>query len=108
MKRAISNLIQNCVNHNEQGCTIYVRITMENERCTVTVADDGVGASQEQMETLSRSPHYMVCDEITTEQRHGLGLLIVRQIMAAHGGEAEIERNAYGGFTVNLGMPAEG
>ncbi|WP_394683277.1 hypothetical protein [Schaedlerella sp.] len=38
MKRAISNLIQNCVNHNEQGCTIYVRITMENERCTVTVA----------------------------------------------------------------------
>lgn len=104
VKRAVGNLIQNCINHNEQGCTIYVRVTMENERCAVTVADDGVGASQEQMEMIRRAPHYMVCDERTAEQRHGLGLLIVRQIMAVHGGEVEIGQNAHGGFTVKLEM----
>lgn len=107
VKRAVGNLIQNCINHNEQGCTIYVRVTMENERCAVTVADDGVGASQEQMEMIRRAPHYMVCDERNAEQRHGLGLLIVRQIMAVHGGEVEIGQNAHGGFTVKLEMPAE-
>ena len=107
MKRAISNLIQNCINHNEQGCTIYVCVSSENGTCTVAVADDGVGMSEEQMETLSRAPHYMVCDERTAEQRHGLGLLIVKQIMAAHGGEVRMEQNAYGGFTVKLRMPVE-
>ena len=47
----------------------------------------------------------MVCDENTTEQRHGLGLLIVKQIVAAHDGTTVIEHSTYGGFTVKLTLP---
>ncbi len=102
MKRAISNLIQNSINHNVQGCKIYVGVTVQNGQCTITVADDGVGATDEQMEKLNKAPHYMVCDENVAEQRHGLGLLIVKQIIAAHGGTAAIEHSAYGGFCVKI------
>ncbi len=102
MKRAISNLIQNSINHNVQGCKIYVGVTAQNGQCTITVADDGVGATDEQMEKLNKAPHYMVCDENVAEQRHGLGLLIVKQIIAAHGGTAAIEHSAYGGFCVKI------
>lgn len=105
LKRAISNLIQNSINHNEQGCKIYVSVTADSGKCTVGVSDDGVGATDEQIEKLNNAPHYMVCDENTTEQRHGLGLLIVKQIVAAHDGTTVIEHSTYGGFTVKLTLP---
>lgn len=107
IKRAVSNLIQNSIEHNEQGCNIYVDIMAEDGKCTVTVADDGVGATDEQIERLNNSPHYMVCDENTSGQRHGLGLLLVRQIAAAHGGAANIEHSEYGGFSVKLILPLQ-
>ena len=105
IKRAVGNLIQNCMNHNEQGCHIFVRVMAEKQNCMVVVADDGVGISEEQIEKLNHSPHYMVCDENTWNQRHGLGLLIVRQIAAAHGGTAQIGRSPSGGFSVRIILP---
>jgi len=107
IKRAVSNLIQNCINHNEKGCKIYVSVAVDKDKCTVTVADDGVGVTDEQIEKLNNTPHYMVCDENTTEQRHGLGLLIVKQILAVHGGTTVIELSPYGGFSVKLTLPIQ-
>lgn len=107
IKRAVSNLIQNSINHNEQGCKIYVNVTADYDQCSVIVSDDGAGATDEQIEMLNNTPHYMVCDENTTEQRHGLGLLIVKQIAAVHGGTTAIEHSAYGGFSVRLTLPIQ-
>ncbi len=108
MKRAIGNLIQNSVSHNEQGCRIYVSVTVQNGQCIIAVADDGIGAEEEQIEKLNKAPHYMVCDENVTEQRHGLGLLIVKQIMAAHGGGVTIGHSPYGGFCVKISLRTVG
>ncbi len=107
IKRAVSNLIQNCINHNEQGCHIFVRITSEKQTCMIEITDDGCGATDEQIKQLNHSPHYMVCDENTTEQRHGLGLLIVKQIAAVHGGCIKIGQSPYGGFSVKLLLPIQ-
>lgn len=105
MKRAVSNLIQNSVSHNENGCTIYVSVSLENEDCMIFVEDDGIGATNEQIEKLNTAPHYMVCDENTTEQRHGLGILIVKQIVHSHHGETVIQHSRYGGFAVKIILP---
>ena len=106
IKRAVSNLIQNSMNHNEDGCTVHVAVEEINGYCVISVEDDGAGASEEEIERLNHAPHYMVCDTNTREQRHGLGLLIVKQIAASHGGRAEIGRGRYGGFGVNIILPA--
>lgn len=105
LKRAVSNLIQNSINHNENGCSLYVSVQKETDHCSVIVEDDGIGATQEQIETLNHTPHYMVCDDNTTEQRHGLGLLIVKQIVASHHGNVLITNSHYGGFSVTLTFP---
>lgn len=105
LKRAVSNLIQNCINHNENGCTIYVSVAQEQNNCVICVEDNGIGATDEQIERLNTAPHYMVCDANTTEQRHGLGLLIVKQIAVAHNGKIAIEHSRFGGFAVNIILP---
>lgn len=107
LKRAVSNLIQNSINHNEKGCGIYVGVRREEGSCIIFVEDDGNGATDAQIEKLNHTPHYMVCDANTTEQRHGLGLLIVRQIAASHGGTVRIGHSARGGFSVEIVLPMD-
>ena len=70
---------------------------MNNNNCIVCVEDNGIGVSDEQIEKLNLTPHYMVCDTNTTEQWHGLGLLIVKQIMDDH--------SKYDGFKSELIIP---
>ncbi len=107
IKRAVSNLIQNSMNHNEGGCTIYVMVEEIKGYCVISVEDDGAGASEKEIEKLNHAPHYMVCDTNTTEQRHGLGLLIVKQIAESHGGKTEIGRGGHGGFGVKIILPTK-
>lgn len=105
LKRAIVNLIQNCINHNAHGCTIYITVEQNVDQCIIKVEDNGVGAVRKEIEKLNNTPHYMVCDENTMEQRHGLGLLIVKQIAAAHQCNVIIGQSAYEGFLVTLSFP---
>lgn len=102
INRAITNLIQNSQRHNPEGCTIYVNVKCANQLCEITVEDDGVGVSDEQLEKLNNAPHYMLCDTNTTEQRHGLGLLIVKQIVASHHGQLSLAHSQHGGFSATL------
>lgn len=105
LKRAISNLIQNSINHNENGCVIYVSADDDSDACKIFIEDNGTGASDKQIDRLNNTPHYMICDANTTEQRHGLGLLIVKQIIKGHKGEILIDHSEYGGFKVVLTIP---
>ncbi len=105
LKRAVNNLIQNSINHNKNGCKIYASVCSYNNECIIAIDDNGVGASDEQIEKLNNTPHYMFCDDNTLEQRHGLGLLIVKQIIAAHNGRIIIQHSQYGGFSVKLIVP---
>ncbi len=73
--------------------------------CSVAVEDDGAGITEEKLEELNNAPHYMMCDENVTGQRHGLGLLIVRQIAQVHGGDMEVGHSARGGFAVRIRLP---
>ena len=105
IKRALANLIQNSINHNENGCTIYVSVKEDEKNCIICVEDNGIGVSDKELEKLNNTPHYMVCDKNTTEQQHGLGLLIVKQIMDVHNGQVEMKHSEYGGFKVVLQIP---
>ena len=105
LKRAIANLIQNSINHNENGCIIYLSVSDEENTCRICIEDNGIGASNKQIEELNHTPHYMICDSNTTEQRHGLGLLIVKQIINGHNGTVLIDHSIYGGLKTELILP---
>ncbi len=105
LKRAVTNIIQNSINHNENGCTIYVSVAEDNSKCIICVEDSGVGVSDEQIDKLNNAQHYMACDTNTLEQQHGLGLMIVKKIIEGHKGKSIIDHSQYGGFKVILTIP---
>ena len=100
--RAVGNLVQNSIQHNPQGCNISLSLTCSETSVFLTVADDGVGLSAEKQRELTEKPHYMESTDERLDLRHGLGLLLVRQIMAAHDGTMAIENSQKYKFMITL------
>ena len=92
--RAISNLVQNSIKNNPDGCKIYLALECTKKyakNCLIlSVTDDGIGISPEKRCELEKKPHYMESTDERLDLRHGLGLLIVQQIVSAHKGTMQI------------------
>lgn len=108
LQRAIGNLITNSQTHNPEGCTISVCVEKSDAEYRITVEDNGAGLTEEKLEKLRTTPHYMMSDSGTAEPRHGLELLIVKQIVSAHSGTVSFDHGKNGGFAVTLAFPVSG
>ena len=102
ISRAIGNLVQNSINHNPQGCNIFLSLDCSSEKVSIIVADNGVGMSAEKLRELEEKPHYMESTDERLDLRHGLGLLLVKQIVEAHGGVMKIESVPQSGYKTIL------
>ncbi|MGO0881426.1 sensor histidine kinase [Clostridioides difficile] len=104
LKRAISNLIQNSITHNQHGCNINVVSRSDLDFCYITIEDDGKGMSKDKISYLLKN-QYNLSDAYAKGQNHGLGLLIVVGIINAHKGELDITSNDYQGLKITLKLP---
>lgn len=105
LSRAVNNLVQNSINHNPQGCEIRLFLACSEDLLSITVKDNGVGLSPEKLQELQKRPHYMESTDERLDLRHGLGLLLVRQIVEAHGGTMQIESEPQNGYRTTLVFP---
>ena len=108
LQRAVYNVLSNSRQHNPEGCSLFMELAAETGKegkagkARIRLFDDGVGVSEEQLETLRSTPHYMMDSGTGVQLRHGLGLLIVRQIVKAHGGQVRLDCGPEGGFLVEI------
>lgn len=105
ISRAINNLVQNSIHHNPQGCEIKLLLDDSEKGLLLIVEDTGIGLSQEKLRELEERPHYMESTDERLDLRHGLGLLIVRQIVEAHHGTIKIESVEQHGYKTILTFP---
>ena len=105
LKRALYNLIQNSVIHNTKGCVISVSVARNETGITVMVSDDGIGVSTEKLEKLRATTNHLENTDERLNLRHGLGVLLVRQIVEAHHGTVEIESAPQNGYQTVLVFP---
>ncbi len=103
--RAVNNLVQNSIHCNPNGCAIILALQITKEKLLLTVQDNGIGISAEKLEELKNKPHYMESTDDRLDLRHGLGLLLVRQIIDAHNGTIEIESKPQDGYKTNIYFP---
>ena len=100
--RAINNLVQNSIHSNPKGCTIILSLQITESKLLLTVQDNGIGISAEKLEELKNKPHYMESTDDRLDLRHGLGLLLVQQIIEAHHGTIEVKSRLHKGYKTNI------
>ena len=102
ISRAINNLVQNSIRHNPDGCDIVLSLEFVDENISLSVSDNGVGLSGKKLKELKEKPHYMESTDDRLDLRHGLGLILVQQVVDAHKGSLQIESEERKGCKTTL------
>lgn len=98
------NLMQNAVTHTQPGQVIALGGTREEGRARLWVRDEGRGMSPEvQARVFER--FYRGAQE-SDAPGMGLGLAIVRALVAAHGGEVTVQSEEGTGTRFTVSLPA--
>ncbi|RXT52476.1 hypothetical protein B6S44_17010 [Bosea sp. Tri-44] len=98
VRAAIANLVDNALRHAQAKSTILVKVI---DGAVVEVADDGIGIEASDRSQVTEPFNRMSPNSTGA----GLGLTIVRDIMAAHGGTLAILGRSGGGTMVRLVFP---
>ncbi len=105
LRQVAANLVANAVRHTPQGTPIRVRLSAEDDRAHVTVADEGPGLAPEHAARVFE-PFYRADPSRTrTTGGAGLGLAIVAAIVADHGGTVDVESVEGQGATFTVRLP---
>lgn len=105
ISRAVNNLVQNSIRHNPTGCDIILSLDYTTDIISMSVSDNGIGLSAEKLKELKEKPHYMESTDNRLDLRHGLGLILVRQIVEAHKGNMQINSEEQKGYKVTMIFP---
>lgn len=105
--RAVQNLISNSINHNENGCIISISLQRKDNSLILSISDNGKGISEEELHKIQATPHYLQSTDNRLDLRHGLGLLIVKEIVVIHKGNMNISSSLNNGFTTMIFLPIQ-
>lgn len=111
LQQVFWNLFSNAVKFSPRGGEVRVTAAAENGEVRVSVADDGIGITQEFLPFIF--DRFRQADGSTTREHGGLGLglAIVRHLIDLHQGSVEVHsegRNCGSTFTITLAsMPAD-
>jgi signal transduction histidine kinase len=99
--QVLLNLLLNAMQILPEGGRIEVAVRQEGETTVLEVADNGPGISAAQRE--------QVFDPFFTQRPGGvgLGLAVVRQIVAGHGGEIKMLESISGGALFRIRLPLQ-
>jgi two-component system, cell cycle sensor histidine kinase DivJ len=99
------NLVSNAIKFTEGGGEVTVSAGIERSRLVVRVTDTGVGIAADDLKRIG-DPFFQAGK--TYQRRHegaGLGLSIVKNLVALHGGELTIRSKIDQGTTVTVALP---
>jgi len=89
--QVLDNLLSNAVKYTPKGGHITVQLRVENEQAVFRVSDTGMGISPTQLPALFTKYHRIPGEATLGVHGTGLGLLIVKEIVEAHGGTVHAE-----------------
>src|SRR6185312_1512465 len=108
MRQCLLNLVSNAVKFSNNGGRVTLEAGIDEAgRVVFTVADDGIGMSQTDLE---RALQPFGQAQAATTRAHGgtgLGLPITKGLVEAHGGKMEIDTAPGRGTTVRVTLPLE-
>jgi signal transduction histidine kinase len=103
--QVLNNLISNAVKFSPGGTNVTVRAFRDGESATVSVADEGPGIPDGDLQKLFLPFSRTSVRSTGGEKSTGLGLAIVKKIIQGHGGQIRVESGAAGGAVFTFTLP---
>lgn len=108
VQQILINLVSNAVKFTPEGGTITVDAQRLDDRLQFQISDTGIGISEDDLEKIGR-PFAQVQNDYTRQyEGTGLGLSLVKGLVALHEGEMSIESAPEMGTTVTVRLPIAG
>ena len=105
--RMLFNLTENSIRYNRPNGTVRIMITDEKNRLVIRVTDTGCGIPEKYRESIFQ-PFFRVDKSRSRENGGvGLGLSLVWEIVALHGGEIRVEESSERGTTIAVKLPTD-
>lgn len=102
---AIENLLTNAIKYTHKRGKITVKMRRQAEAVTISVSDNGVGISQENIEKLFKEFSRIPNDLSKTVSGTGIGLYLSRNLIRLHGGDITVVSTEGSGSTFSITIP---
>jgi len=102
MRHVWDNLISNAVKFSPHGGLVQMTLTKKLRKIIFTIEDSGPGLTEEAQKHIFDK--FYQADSSHKQEGHGLGLSLVKRVLAIEDGEIQVENGSLGGcrFTVTL------
>lgn len=104
-QQAIGNLVSNAIAHTSKGGSVELGASVDADRLTVTIGDTGCGIAAEHLPHVFERFYRVDRAREGSKQNTGLGLAVVKSIIARHSGRIEIDSQVGHGTWVKLILP---
>jgi signal transduction histidine kinase len=108
VRRAVDNVVDNAIAHNDPGGWISVAVRAEGDGAgavSLVVESSGPVLDQQRVADLAQPFRRLGADRTGTGQGSGLGLSIVAAITQAHHGTLDLRAGPDGGLRVTITLP---
>jgi PAS domain S-box-containing protein len=107
LEHILHNLLENAVKYSPAGSQITVSARSENGNLVVAVKDEGPGISLRDQERLFKPFERLELSQSKTVNGIGLGLLVCKRLVEAHGGRIRVKSEPGHGATFLFTLPME-
>lgn len=102
-RNILINLIGNAIKFSDEGKTITINGEIVNDKAIISIADQGIGISEEDQEHLFSS--FFRGTNAVNIQGTGLGLHIVKRYIDLLNGEVKVKSQLNRGTTITFALP---
>lgn len=108
VQQIVINLLSNAIKFTPAGGTVSLDAYRVGSKISLVVSDSGIGIAEEDLGRLGK-PFTQVSNDITRQfEGAGLGLSLVKGLVALHEGELTIESAPGEGTVVTVALPVDG
>ena len=107
IEQAITNLVSNAIEHTNRDSLVVITLSCDQQFMIFSVKDEGPGLAPEEMDKLFKPFEKTSAKKTAGEKSTGLGMLITRKVIEAHGGKIWIDSGVGEGTTVYFKIPIQ-
>ncbi|GAA3565079.1 HAMP domain-containing sensor histidine kinase [Nonomuraea rosea] len=106
LRQVVSNLVGNAITHTPPGTPVRIGVGTDGTDAVLVIEDEGPGLGAEETERVFDRFYRADASRARATGGAGLGLAIVRSIVAAHGGRVELRSSPGEGAAFQIRLPA--